>query len=165
LLILQVKKEKTYNGISTLKRVYNHTFYEVKNIEKIVLPKSINYIGEGAFGESGIKEIYFSGNQPNFVHHCFHKINVTVYYPRNAKWKVDKLDTYSAKAVKWVPWTPTTITKLNLNTTSNFDNNKYLYVFGIIAILISLLSIVALIKRRNSKNKEYLEISTDGLMA
>lgn len=159
------KKEKTYNGISTLKRVYNHTFYEVKNIEKIVLPKSINYIGEGAFGESGIKEIYFSGNQPNFVHHCFHKINVTVYYPRNAKWKVDKLDTYSAKAVKWVPWTPTTITKLNLNTTSNFDNNKYLYVFGIIAILILLLSIVALIKRSNSKNKEYLEISTDGLMA
>lgn len=64
-----------------------------------------------------------------------------------------------------MPWTPTTITKLNLNTTLNFDNNKYLYVFGTIAILILLLSIVALIKGSNSKNKEYLEISTDGLMA
>ena len=90
-------KSKTYNGISTLKRVYNHTFYEVKNIEKIILPKGINYIGEGAFGESGIKEIYFSGDQPEFVHHCFHKINVTVYYPKgNTKWKVKSLDTCNA---------------------------------------------------------------------
>ena len=123
-------KIKTYNGISTLKRVYNHTFYEVKNLEKIILPKGINYIGEGAFGESGIKEIYFSGDQPEFVHHCFHKINVTVYYPKgNTKWKVKSLDTYSAIAVRWVQWTPTTTILLNLYTMKNNVNTNIFYFY------------------------------------
>ena len=161
-------KSKTYNGISTLKRVYNHTFYEVKNIEKIILPKGINYIGEGAFGESGIKEIYFSGDQPEFVHHCFHKINVTVYYPKgNTKWKVKSLDTYNAIAVRWVQWSPTTTIILNSKLIKNkLNENVFTFVtMGIILVIV--LFIASLIKRKIIKRKEYLdmEFPTDGLMA
>lgn len=163
------KTQTTYTGLSTLIRVYNHTFYEVKNIHTIKLPSGVNYIGEGAFGESGITEIYFSGDPPEFVHHCFHKINVTVYYPKgNSKWKVDTYDTFSAKAVRWVQWTPPTTLALKIGDASIEKNNfnLYLWALGGIALLI-LLSIVALFSIKRNKNREIvdMEFPSDGLIA
>ena len=163
------KTQTTYTAISTLKRVYNHTFYEVKNIHTIKLPYGVNYIGEGAFGESGITEIYFSGDPPEFVHHCFHNINVTVYYPKgNSKWKVDTYDTFSAKAIRWVQWTPPSTLALKIGDASVEKNNfnPYLWLLGGISLLI-LLSIITLFSIKRNKNREIvdMEFPSDALIA
>jgi len=161
------KPQIAYYGISTLKRVYNHTFYEVKNLHTVKLPKDVNYIGEGAFGESGITEIYFSGDPPEFVHHCFHKINVTVYYPKgNTKWKVDTYDTFSATAVRWVKWTPTSSLSLKIEDNSIEKSNSNLYLWTLGFSLLILLSIVALFTIKRNKNRDIvdMEFPSDGLI-
>ena len=104
-------------------------------------------IGEGAFVYSGIKEIYFMGDQPEFGQNCFYNLNVTVYYPKgSAKWKVANLDTYKAKEVRWVQWTPSSNVVLN----SELSNNSN-YTWAIVTIGIFLLLGIAFLFRRHSK--------------
>ena len=107
-------------------------------------------IGEGAFVYSGIKEIYFMGDQPEFGQNWIAGLNVTVYYPKgNSKWNTGSLDTFNSKGLRWTQSTPTnTILSTNLNE-ENSDSYVLLWVFvAIIAIAIILRMVLFLRKRK-----------------
>ncbi len=107
------KVEEKYEGLSSLERFENYSFYYTKNVSAVVVPKSVKYIGEGAFGDSNIKEIYFAGDPPILGEFIFHGLNVTIYYPEdNEKWKSFIGQNYTAKVTRWVTWDPPTYTVL-----------------------------------------------------
>ena len=54
-------KNKNFSSPSSLKRIEEYSFHNVKNIEKVNLTKNVNNIEEYAFANSTIKEIYFFG--------------------------------------------------------------------------------------------------------
>lgn len=107
------KFEEKFEGPSSLERFENYSFYYTKNVTAVVVPKKVNYIGLGAFGDSNIKEIYFTGDPPVLGEYVFRNLNATIYYPEdNDKWVSFVGQNYSARATRWVTWNPPTYTVL-----------------------------------------------------
>jgi len=73
-------KNGNYTGISSLTKIGEYSFYYVKNVKKVIIPESVKTIGEGAFAHSGVKEILFMGEKPEFGKDCFLDANVTLLY-------------------------------------------------------------------------------------
>lgn len=150
-------KKANYTGLSTLKTIGNYSFYYAKNIQKVTIPKGVTIIGEGAFGTSSIKEIYFAGDPPSFGQFCFHSLNVSIYYPKgNSKWKVDSIDKYNAKEIRWIQWTPpSTLSFLNSLT----DYGLYFPIFTILGVF--LLLIIYIVRRTIKRNNNFSNIQLD----
>lgn len=160
-------KKVNYTGISTLKKIGDFAFYYAKQIGKITIPKSVSSIGEGAFAYSTIKEIYFTGDQPEFGQNFLYDLNVTIYYPKgNSKWNVKNLETYKSKQVRWVEWTSSpTILKEEIKENNN-SSNIFIWVLPIISIIILVGIISLVIRKKNDKYKAIVDMqfSSEGLM-
>lgn len=151
-------KKANYTGLSTLKKIGNYSFYYAKNIQKVTLPNTVTTIGDGAFGTSSIKEIYFAGDPPSFGQFCFHSLNVSIYYPKgNSKWKVDTIDKYNAKEIRWIQWTPPS----TLIFSNDQQTNYKLYIPLFIIIGIALLATIFFIRRKMNKKKNFTDIQFD----
>ena len=142
-------KKLNYTGISTLTKIGEFSFYDATKVEKVVIPKTVKSIGEGAFAYSGVKEIYFMGDQPEFGQNWLAGLNLTVYYPKgNSKWNTGNLGTFNSKGLKWATWTPkSTVLLSNLNEVNN-DSLVFIWAFVAIIAMITLLGMVWFITKR-----------------
>ena len=142
-------KKANYTGISTLTKIGEFSFYDATKVEKVVIPKTVKSIGEGAFAYSGVKEIYFMGDQPEFGQNWLAGLNLTVYYPKgNSKWNTGNLGTFNSKGLKWATWTPkSTVLLSNLKEVNN-DSLVFIWVFVAIIAMITLLGMVWFITKR-----------------
>lgn len=97
------KTDEKYEGPSTLERFENYSFYYTKKVKTVVIPKNVKYIGEGAFGNSNIKEIYFLGEAPILEQHVFHDLNLSIYCEKSdSKWEsYKKENNFGAKEIRW----------------------------------------------------------------
>ena len=77
-------QDSTFNTSKNLEKIDNYSFYKNKNVKTIYLSKSIKHIGEQAFGDSYLEEIYFKGNPPYIGANAFNYIySLKAYYPKN----------------------------------------------------------------------------------
>ena len=142
-------KKANYTGISSLTKIGEFSFYYATKVEKVTIPKTVKSIGEGAFAYSGVKEIYFMGDQPEFGQNWLAGVNVTVYYPKgNSKWSTGSLGTFNSKGLKWVQWTPTSTVLLGNLNEENGDSLAFIWAFVAIIAMITLLGMIWFIRTR-----------------
>ena len=100
-------KKKKYTGPSSLERVEQYCFNQSKNVEIVRLKKNIKYIGDYAFANSNIKEIYFYGEKPEFGKNAFQNINVSIYYPKKSKtWNISNFTSLGEIDRRFFTWKP-----------------------------------------------------------
>ena len=100
-------KNANFSSPTPLKRIEDYSFHKAKNVEIVNLKKNETNIGEYAFSNSTVKEIYFYGEMPEFEENALLNLNVTIYYPSNSKtWNIDKFDPLGAIEIRFVPWNP-----------------------------------------------------------
>ena len=144
------------------------------NIEIANLNKNVNNIGQYAFANSSIKEIYFYGEKPEFGKNALLDLNVTIYYPANSTtWNISNFDPVGAKDIIFVPWNPieegpeeteeSEGTQKREGTGKNdkgfFEEHKTLLfiIIAIVVILIICIIIVVFIKKRRAKTSDGIE--------
>ena len=105
LLYYPTAGEAEYKLPKTVTSIAKYAFYYTKGITKVVLPASVEEVGEGAFAASNLQKIYFKGDKPDFEDYVFYDLdNTVVFYPKgNKTW-----DGISKKypEVTWKTWEP-----------------------------------------------------------
>lgn len=146
------KKGDKYEGLSSLERFENYSFYYTKQVKTIVVPESVSFIGEGAFGSSNIKEIYFSGDPPILGEYIFYNLNVSIYYPKTSsnKWRKYLNETFKAKAIRWYTWEPT-----------KMQNNLVIIPTLMIGILFIAVIALFILRRRKNANNDNIDFNFD----
>jgi len=72
-------------------------------ITRIVIPESVICMKGNVFIGSGLKEIVFQGDIPDFENNTFNGVTATVYYPAdNITWMEEKLKDYGGN-LTWIP--------------------------------------------------------------
>ncbi|MCQ2820576.1 MAG: leucine-rich repeat domain-containing protein [archaeon] len=143
----------SYTAPDSLTTVGYYSFYYTSKIQKVILPKGVNSIEEGAFGDSVIKEIYFSGPPPAFSQFCFHGLNFTLYWPKeHPKWDIKKMDKYNAKAINFVEWMPPGY-KIPMKT-----GTKVLIGFIVVLVLAAIGGGIAFYFLKIRKNSDYTDL-------
>jgi hypothetical protein len=72
------------------------------DLKKVVIPASVKQLDFDVFFLTGITDIWFLGNAPEFNKDSFRTVNATVHYPsNNATWTADKLQNYGGE-IRWV---------------------------------------------------------------
>lgn len=149
------KVEEKYEGLSTLERFENYSFYYTKQVKAVVVPKNVKYIGEAAFARSNIKEVYFAGEPPTLGEYIFGDLNVTVYYPKTStKWKQYLGEKYNAKEIRWQTWTPSTAVLLQTQTTSL--NITLICGLSIVFLIIVGILIFKCLRKRKQENIDFI---------
>ena len=83
----------------------NNAFAGCENLTEVTLPKTVTAIGEGAFLDSGLKEITFQGDAPEVSESAFQGVSATITYPQdNETWTEDKMQDFGG-ALTWAPET------------------------------------------------------------
>ena len=147
------KEMNEYNGLNSLLEIDDYAFYYTTKINKLILPEGIKKIGQYAFACSELKEIYFTGPQPEFGIYVFDSVNATVYYPKNKNWDTEKVDISYADNISFVQWEPPN------NVPQNDKSNTLVWVIVIIVIVL-VLGIVGYIlyrKKKKSGNSDSVE--------
>ena len=169
-------KNKNFSSPLSLKRIEEYAFYTAKNIEIVNLNKNVNNIGQYAFANSSIKEIYFYGEKPEFGKNALLDLNVTIYYPANSTtWNISNFDPVGAKDIIFVPWNPIeegpeeteesdgTQEKETEGTGKKdkgfFEEHKTLLfiIIAIVIVLIICIIIIVFIKKRRAKTSDGIE--------
>ena len=152
------KVEEKYEGLSTLERFENYSFYYTKQVKAVVVPKSVKYIGEAAFARSNIKEVYFAGEPPTLGQYIFGDLNVTVYYPKTStKWKQYLEEKYNAKEIRWQTWTPSTTVLLQIQPTSS----NIALICGLSIVFLTIVGLIIFKCLRKRKQEDIDSISFD----
>ena len=144
------KRGDSFEGPSSLEKFENYSFYLVKELKKLYVPKKVKFISEGAFAQSSIKEIYFKSDPPIFGNYIFWDINVTVYYPRgNQNWAKYFNDKFEAKDIYYKEW--------DVPKESSLFSKKNIFIAslavgGIVIITGIIILIVCLTKKRSNLN-------------
>ena len=141
-----------YTASTKLTEVDEYAFYYAKNVTKLVLPSTVTKIGEGAFGDSSLKEIYFSGPQPTIEKYAFASINVTVYYPKNKNWNTTSVNKDKAKQVTFVQWDPSSTQTVSGKSFLSTQSNTLIWVIAIIIGIVILGIGRHIINSRKSRN-------------
>lgn len=112
MLFYPTAKTGTYEVLSGVKNIAEYSFYYSK-VNTVILPSTVTTIGEGAFGSSSIKNIYFSGSCPSTItDYAFAYLNLKVYYPKgNTTWStlINSEEKYMASSIEWKVWNPNAI--------------------------------------------------------
>ena len=110
------KAAESYSIPEGTQKIGIMAFEMQSNPESVIVPASVDYIGEQAFGWMGkkLKSIYFKGDMPVFEENSYSNVfsntTTTAYYPDdNSTWKRSSLPGVSSVTWKtWiVPGTPT----------------------------------------------------------
>ena len=144
------KKGDKYEGLSTLERFENYSFYYTKQVKTIVVPERVRFIGEGAFARSNIKEIYFKGDPPILGEYVFADLNVSIYYPQTSgnKWRQYLNEKFKGKEIRWYTWEPTKI-----------NNNLVIIPCLMIGILIIAIIALYILRRRKNANNDNIDFN------
>ena len=130
LLSFPTAKSEEYTALTSLKEVDEYSFYYTEKIKKIILPGKVEKVGEGAFGNSPLKEIYFAGKQPEFGRFAFAYVNATVYYSKNEDWETKNINIDRATKIRFAEWDPPE----NLS----FHETSYAWIWIIVIIILIL---------------------------
>ena len=155
-------KNKHFSSPSSLERIEEYAFHDVKNIEIVNLTKNVNNIGEYAFANSTIKEIYFYGEKPEFGENALLNLNVTIYYPINSKtWNISNFEPLGAKDIRFVPWSP-----IEEEDKGFFEEHKTLIIIIAIAIVLIIIGIIIciIIRKREAKTDDNVDSLKGGLI-
>ena len=99
------RDDNSFEGPSSLEKFENYSFYQVKYLKKLYIPKNVIFIGFKAFAHTSIKEIYFKGDPPIFGNHIFQGLNVIVNYPEgNKNWEEYLTENFGAIDIYWKEW-------------------------------------------------------------
>ena len=104
------KAAESYSIPEGTQKIGIMAFEMQSNPESIIVPASVDYIGEQAFGwmSKKLKSIYFKGDMPVFEENSYSNVfsytTTTAYYPENnSTWKRSSLPGVSS--VTWKTWT------------------------------------------------------------
>ena len=104
------KAAESYSIPEGTQKIGIMAFEMQSNPESVIVPASVDYIGEQAFGWMGkkLKSIYFKGDMPVFEENSYSNVfsntTTTAYYPDdNSTWKRSSLPGVSS--VTWKTWT------------------------------------------------------------
>ena len=104
------KAAESYSIPEGTQKIGIMAFEMQSNPESVIVPASVDYIGEQAFGWMGkkLKSIYFKGDMPVFEENSYSNVfsntTTTAYYPDdNSTWKRSLLPGVSS--VTWKIWT------------------------------------------------------------
>ena len=163
------KVKDSYEGLSSLERFENYSFYYVKHVKTVIIPKRVNYIGEGAFGDSSVKEVYFAGDPPILGEFIFYNLNLSVYYPiaSSKKWEKYVDQKFSSKAIRWYTWEPPESTESDESneppeSTESNESNKsnvpntfnYIIIIPCLMIVILIIAVIVFICLRKVKKSK-----------
>lgn len=95
---------RTVNLPDSLCTIGPAAFASCPMLERVEIPENVAAIAGAAFyGDTGLKEVLFTGDAPEFDEGAFAGVSITGYYPgRNETWTPDKLQSYGG-TVTWVP--------------------------------------------------------------
>ena len=175
-------EDTTFNCSEILEKIDNYSFYKNKYLGTIHLSKSIKYIGEQAFGDSELTEIYFKDDPPYIADNAFLYLFITVYYPKNNNnWKsiVDSKKNYSSFEIDFVAVEDEEEgkeeeekeeekekEKEKKKSQSEEESNTIIWVLIAVGIVIILLAIIFLIiiKKKDSTSESIESLGNDGLL-
>ena len=175
-------EDTTFNCSEILEKIDNYSFYKNKYLGTIHLSKSIKYIGEQAFGDSELTEIYFKDDPPYIADNAFLYLFITVYYPKNNNnWKsiVDSKKNYSSFEIDFVAVEDDEEgkeeeekeeekekEKEKKKSQSEEESNTIIWVLIAVGIVIILLAIIFLIiiKKKDSTSESIESLGNDGLL-
>lgn len=84
--------------------IAEYSFYYTKGVKKVVFPESLKHIGIGAFGDSNVDWMCFTGAMPEIEIYAFRYLELTVYYPEgDSTWSTE--DVYGAFSIDWESYT------------------------------------------------------------
>ena len=103
---------------STTQTIRDSAFYNCQGITSVVIPASVTSIEDYAFmgcvgtlifnggNHSGLMEVYFEGDAPEFGQDVFYGMMATIHYPAgNPTWTEEARQNYGGKRVTWVAYT------------------------------------------------------------
>lgn len=95
---------RTVNLPDSLCTIGPAAFASCPMLERVEIPENVAAIAGAAFyGDTGLKEVLFTGDAPEFDEGAFAGVSITGYYPGgNETWTPDKLQGYGG-TVTWVP--------------------------------------------------------------
>ena len=101
------KKYVVPEGVKTISE-YAFTYSRSRGVTALLLPSTLETVGEGAFGDTALKQIYFKGKRPTIGDFALHGLCVAVNYPSgDTSWNgIEDLGSnpYSADQVVWKTW-------------------------------------------------------------
>ena len=71
---------------SNTSTISKYAFYNAYKIQCIILPENLRYIEDGAFMNSGLKQITFNGDIPTVGKDIFKNVSITLYYNKDKNW-------------------------------------------------------------------------------
>jgi hypothetical protein len=139
-------KEENLTCLRGLKTIRSYSFYYIKKMHKVYIPKTVTEIGSYAFASSSIKELYFEGNPPSFGQNSLQFLNLSIYYPKNnSNWTKSVMSNAGAKDMRLIEWIPSI----------KYDDESHVFVYVIISIVVVIIiaGIIFFILRRNARKK------------
>ena len=101
------KKYVVPEGVKTISE-YAFAYSRSRGVTALLLPSTLETVGEGAFGDTALKQIYFKGKRPTIGDFALHGLCVAVNYPSgDTSWNgIEDLGSnpYSADQVVWKTW-------------------------------------------------------------
>ena len=154
-------KSENFTAPSSLERIEAYAFNSTKNLKVVKLKKKVKYIGDYAFVNSTIKEIYFNGEKPQFGTNALFNLNATFYYPSDSEtWNQADFKTLGPKEIRLVPWIP----EEEDEDKGFFEKNKtlLLIIAGIIVLIIVIIVLIIIIKKCSKSSRDTYMDSLEG---
>ena len=142
------REDNSFEWPSSLERFEDYSFYQVKYLKKLYIPKNVKFIGNRAFSKTSIKEIYFKGDPPIFGNYIFEGLNIIVYYPKgNQNWEKYLMEKFEAKVIYWKEW------EVSDNNSTSIPTIVLACCFATYVIFIIIFGIYIYLKKKNFCNK------------
>lgn len=98
----QLEKVTLAEGIT---EIADTAFFCCDNLKEITIPSTVTKLGHHIFTYSGMHQIHFLGDAPEFDEECFYDFTATAYYPAgNPTWTDEVMQNYWGN-ITWMPET------------------------------------------------------------
>ena len=163
------KKDEKFIINKSNKKIGNFSFYKNSNLKNIKIPSSVEFIGDEAFSESKIEEIYFEGDPPVFGEDPFLFMRVNIYYPiNNTKWDSIKENDLGALEINWEEY------EFEEEEDDEYDDEEkgkkinaivwVLISIGIVVIICAIVLIIVIKKKDKTTSSSIDNFGGEGLM-
>ena len=174
LIIFPLNKNENFSSPSSLETIEEYAFNNIKNTISIKFGKKVKYIGQYAFSNSTIKEIFFSGEKPQFGENALLNMNISIFYPLNSNtWKPSNFGNFGSKSINFFTWNPNEDkekeeegeTNENKNFFEKYKTPLIILIVIIIMLIIGITSIIIIRKRRSKSYNTYIDSIQGGLIS